>query len=294
MDKLRVTRYFLSLVLTLTIILAFIAAPVAVTAQDEEPGETTPSLTMECNIPSYSDDSGETFNYSCTMEYDGDEKITVNFDLDAPQGWYPYIQYSGKQVSSIDIGPGTDYGPDSVTFSVYLAPMTSEYPEPGDYNLTVTGTSGDLNFSETLTANVKAKYDFKLTTETGNLATKATSGKENHFTFDVVNNSSVEITNVVFNISKPSNWVVSTSPDKITSLGSGQTQQVDLIITPPEGKTVAGDYMITIKASSEKVNDSMDVRVTVETPSIWGWVGIIIIAVVIIGLIVLFMKMGRR
>jgi uncharacterized membrane protein len=38
----------------------------------------------------------------------------------------------------------------------------------------------------------------------------------------------------------------------------------------------------------------MQVRVTVLTPSIWGWVGIIIIVVVIVGLALLFMRLGRR
>ena len=66
------------------------------------------------------------------------------------------------------------------------------------------------------------------------------------------------------------------------------------MITPPQGKTIAGDYMINFKADTGTISQTMDVRVTVLTPTIWGWVGIIIIVVVIAGLAVLFMKLGRR
>ena len=64
-------------------------------------------------------------------------------------------------------------------------------------------------------------------------------------------------------------------------------------IKPPP-KTVAGDYMITLHVSGKQATaDKMDVRVTVETPSIWGWVGVIIIVIVVVGLIVVFMRFGR-
>jgi uncharacterized membrane protein len=66
------------------------------------------------------------------------------------------------------------------------------------------------------------------------------------------------------------------------------------VITPPQGKTIAGDYMINFKADTGSISQDMDVRVTVLTPTIWGWVGIIVIVVVIAGLAVLFMKLGRR
>ncbi len=53
------------------------------------------------------------------------------------------------------------------------------------------------------------------------------------------------------------------NPTTIDSLGAGQTQQVDVVINPPEGKTIAGDYMINLKADNGTVSQTMDVRVTV-------------------------------
>ena len=133
-----------------------------------------------------------------------------------------------------------------------------------------------------------------LTTDTGNLNTQATAGKDNNFSFNMVNSGSASLDNLNLTADKPQGWTVTFKPDKVDSISAGQTQQEQAIITPPEGKTIAGDYIITFKASNDKVNQSMQVRVTVLTPSIWGWVGIIIIVVVIGGLAVLFMRLGRR
>ena len=61
-------------------------------------------------------------------------------------------------------------------------------------------------------------------------------------------------------------------------------------------KTIAGDYMVAISASPESgyAFGNIDVRVTVLTPTIWGWVGIGIVVLVIAGLAVMFMRLGRR
>jgi uncharacterized repeat protein (TIGR01451 family) len=133
-----------------------------------------------------------------------------------------------------------------------------------------------------------------LDAENGRLSTNATAGKENHYSVSLVNTGSAAIDNVAFTSTKPDGWIVNFKPDKVESLGAGQTQQVDVVITPPEGKTIAGDYMINLTADNGTQSSELDVRVTADTPSIWGYVGIIIVVVVIAGLIVLFMKLGRR
>jgi len=83
-------------------------------------------------------------------------------------------------------------------------------------------------------------------------------------------------------------------PEKIGSLDAGTQQEVDVVITPPD-KTIAGDYMITLRADSEKVApDPLSIRVTVLTPTIWGWVGVLIVLAVIAGVGVVFWRLGRR
>jgi len=52
--------------------------------------------------------------------------------------------------------------------------------------------------------------------------------------------------------------------------------------------------MLNFSVKSEDTTDNIDVRVTVETPSIWGWIGIAIIVIVVIGVAVIFARLGRR
>ena len=73
----------------------------------------------------------------------------------------------------------------------------------------------------------------------------------------------------------------------------GVEREVDVIVTPPE-KTIAGDYLLTLKADSEKGADDLEMRITVLASTLWGWAGIGIAAGVIAGLIILFRRLGRR
>ena len=64
-------------------------------------------------------------------------------------------------------------------------------------------------------------------------------------------------------------------------------------ILAPE-RTIAGDYMLTLTANSPESNKSSDFRVTVSTPTIWGWIGFGIVGLVVLGLAVVFFRLGRR
>jgi uncharacterized membrane protein len=57
---------------------------------------------------------------------------------------------------------------------------------------------------------------------------------------------------------------------------------------------LAGDYVITIRASSDNANDSIDIRTTVETSPIGYLIGIAVLVAVAIGLFFVFQRYGRR
>jgi uncharacterized membrane protein len=301
MVKSRVLYWMIGLSLVFTLAFGVLSFQVPVKAQDTTPTPAaTPSptpppvtLTLKSNVPAYSDDSGSTFNFDCSLEYTGLDRITVNLTNTVPPGWSTYISYLGKTVNSIDIGPA-QFGSASASFTIYLSSPSGKLPDPGEYVVTLKATSGKFSPTLDLKATVKTRYQFVFTANSGRLSTSATAGEENHYTLDLTNNSSEPLLNISLNATKPENWIVTFKPEKIDSPGVGQTVQVEAIITPPSGKTIAGDYMVTMRGVNEKVNGSIDVRVTALTPSIWGWVGIIIVVVVIAAIVVLFLRLGRR
>jgi uncharacterized membrane protein len=301
MVKSRLQNIFLSLLVVIVVLVGFAAIPMAVSAEDTTATATAtatpeppPELKLNCDIPTYSDNSGSSFNFSVGISYSGNTTVTVNLSAAAPQGWYSLIMYSSKEVSSLPMGPMMYSSPDSKSISVTMYPNSGNSPDVGQYKLTLTASTGDLSKSIDLTAVVKAKYQFSMSTDSGKLSTTATAGKENSYSFNLKNEGSVTLENINLNVSKPENWEVTFVPDKVSSIGAGQTQKVDVKFKPPSGKTVAGDYIITLRSSNEHVASSMDVRVTVETSSMWGVISIIIIVVVIAGLAFLFLRLGRR
>ena len=88
-------------------------------------------------------------------------------------------------------------------------------------------------------------------------------------------------------------WTVEFRPDKIDALNSGEVKEIKMEILAPD-RTIAGDYLLTLTANAPEVNKSVEFRVTVSTPTIWGWVGFGIVALVVLGLAVVFFRLGRR
>jgi uncharacterized membrane protein len=261
MAKSWLIHLMLCLVLVLTLSSGLIAATAAF-AQDAATPTTTPiSLKLESTYPSLSADSGQSFSFDFDIKYSGDRQL-FNLNSTTQPGWdVTFTSSSGKTITAVQLGP-VDY----------------------------TVTESTIN----LKATVKARYSFELSTPTGNLNTSSTSGQENHSPMQVINTGSAAIDKLAFTATSPEGWIVTFSPNQIETIGAGQTQQVEVIITPPGGKTVAGDYMVNITANNGTISRTLDLRVTVSTPTIWGWVGIIIVVLVIAGLAVLFVKLGRR
>ena len=179
------------------------------------------------------------------------------------------------------------------TIKVRFGPVSEELPEPGDYVVTLEASSGDIKETIELKAIVTALYRFAFYTAAGRLNTEVTAGEENHLSIVVFNTGTAVIDKIDLLSSKPSGWSITYNPDKVESLEPGLAQDVDIVINPPR-KTIAGDYAVTLRAISKEHRSEMELRVTVLTPTIWGWVGIFIVVVVIAGLAVMFRQLGRR
>jgi uncharacterized membrane protein len=63
----------------------------------------------------------------------------------------------------------------------------------------------------------------------------------------------------------------------------------------PADKAIAGDYMVTITAKPEKESSkSVDFRITVRTSTLWGVVGVALIAVAVGVVAIAVLRFGRR
>lgn len=302
--KRKLPVFLIILTLTLSIILAM---PAALFAQEEEvveeeaiPEPEPEELIFETTLPKIQAEEGETFTFDFYVTYSpGDEPFgleedsqvkTFDISVNYPAGWAAVVAKGNTEATAINLKADS-----SESLKLLAVPRIKQ--EPGEYDFKVTFKSyveGDtLEGSIELTAVITATYDISLATKTGRLSTELKSGKDNLYKLIVTNNSSTSVENITLSSIEPEGWQVSFDNKEIDTIESGEKKEIDVTINPPE-KTIAGDYMLTFKAESENSTDDIELRVTVETPTIWGIVGIGIIVIVIVGVAIIFTRLGRR
>ena len=261
--------------------------------------EKAESIEVRAIHPSVEAIAGNDFVFEVEFKYTAADILGEprNFDLitTAPQGWEVYFtpQFEKeKRVSAIALKPG------SVAYSektrmVATAPFWP-LPEPGDYKITLEVVSGDLKDTIELKAVITASYALILAPAGERYDTKAKAGRDNYFSIKVGNLGTAPIDKITFSPDIPEGWSVQFSPEQVDELEAFGTRTIEMNIKPPP-ETIAGDYMISVRASGvQKTSEKVNIRVTVETPTVWRWIGVIIIAVVIMGLVVIFMRFSRR
>jgi uncharacterized membrane protein len=163
----------------------------------------------------------------------------------------------------------------------------------GDYSLTATVTSPDGTAIDT-PLNIRLKSSSDMTMTAGKLQYDAKPGQTFEIDVYVTNSGSgAALTNVHLEADAPDGWTVQVSPNRTSSLTAGSTQTFRAMVNPP-GNIVPSDYSVTHKAVSDKAEKEKDYRITVKVDSIVPYIGGGIILAVIVGLVLMYRKYGRR
>lgn len=259
----------------------------------EEP-EVEDTIELTATHTKLEEISGGTFEFEVKMTYKGEEDRFFDLEAIGPKDWFIAITPSypkDKRIRNIRL----DGGRIAVeTIAVQASVPFYLRPEPGDYNIAVTATSGELIGSIDLTAVITAKYELGLTPTNELYNTKVTSGKDNPFSTRLTNHGTAVIDDITFSSNKPQGWIIEYSPEEVNTLDASESKEININIKP-DAKAISGDYAISIRAASAKATaERLEIRVTVETPTIWGWTGVGIILVVIAGMAVVIMRFSRR
>jgi uncharacterized membrane protein len=244
--------------------------------------------------------SGNSVEFTVSLEYTGDVARVFDLTATGPTDWTTSITPSyprDKQILDIRMEPpGEEESSTIEQIVVSATPASWLLPELGEYPITLEASSGELTSTIELTAvvtSIPASYSIYLTTPDGVLSTTAQAGKDNYFTLAVANSGTGDIDNINLSTNKPKGWTVELSLTNIDSLTAENFQTVEMNIKTP-ADAIAGDYEIIVRASGTQASDSLEIRVTVKTSAVWGWVGIGIIVLVIAGLAFIFMRFSRR
>jgi len=237
---------------------------------------------------------GRNFEFVVHVNNDTDQDLTFDLVVEVPPEWTVYMTrgWREEKITNLMVKAGE-------TEDARLVVMPSPYQEPGKYprEYPVTFSAKAANFEDTvnLRAVMTATYDLIFTTpeDRPQLNTTATAGEPTHVSLLLVNNGSAPLEDISFTSTSPEGWTITFTPDKLDSLDAISLREIDVSIQPA-ANAIAGDYAIILKANSKQGSDSLNFRVTVETPTAWGWVGIIIAVLVIAALLGTFITLRRR
>ncbi|MFH0941534.1 MAG: NEW3 domain-containing protein [Chloroflexota bacterium] len=236
--------------------------------------------------------SGGSFEFEVFIKYVGQAARTFDLAAVSPKDWSVSVTPSyprDKKIKNIRLASGLGETVVVQTSTPYW--LTAE---PGTYDIKLEVSDPDLRASILLEVVITARYDLWVGPADGRLNIRVQAGRDNFYTLTVKNQSTATINNLTFSRSKPSDWTIQFNPEKIDTLAAGEERTVKVNLKPPQN-AIAGDYQITLGSTgSEARASSIDVRVTVETPSLWGWVGVGVIVLVVIGLGFVIMRLGRR
>lgn len=281
------------------LMLAAIAAAQVISASvvlaDVQPAD---KLELNCKYPVLTSEGTVSFTYEVEVLYSG-EGAKKTFDLSAKvPGEFSYSfqssAYGSSSIKAIQLDPVRAY-PETIKLTVQSLRLLLE---PGEYPITVEVSSGNIKQTIDLKAVINSKAVIDMTTPTERLNADATAGSESTFPITIKNTGTIALLNVTVSSAAskhPTGWTVKFTPEKIDKLDVDSEKEVIVTVKPPE-KTIAGDYMVTIEAQPESkaTQKAMDIRITVLTPTVWGWVGVGIVVLVVIGLVFMFWKLGRR
>lgn len=258
--------------------------PLELTVEEKLP----PRLKFDVELPTLRGSPNTTFRYRATLENEGDEELLVNLDAEAPEGFQVTfkLRFGSEEVTSLPLKAG-----ESKSLDIEVRPPRQA---PADeYKITVRARGGEASAALTLTAVVTGQADLEVTTPDGRLSGRATAGRENTFKIVVRNQGSAPARDVEMSAFEPSGWTVEFEPKTILEIPPDGEEEVTARIKPSE-KAVAGDYMLTIRANAQGESDSAELRLTVVTSTLWGAVGVALIAVAlgVVGLAVA--RFGRR
>jgi uncharacterized membrane protein len=243
----------------------------------------TEFTTTQSNMEGHANAS---FTFKATLKNRTADKQLYALVADAPRGWDVTFKADYKQVTSVEMEENS-------TKDITVEIKPPERVEAGKYQISVGAATSATSASLNLEVVITGSYDIDLTTPKGLLSTSITAGHEKKVELVVRNTGSSELTGIKLNASTPVNWNVTFDPKSVDKLRPGEEAQV-LATIKADSKAIPGDYVTNMEAKTPEKSSKISFRISVKTPMLWGWVGILIILGAAGGIYYLFRKFGRR
>ena len=241
-------------------------------------------LTATPKFPVLRGSPKSSFDFNVAVKNESGADMTVNLRVDAPGGFTTTFKegYSTQEITSLSIKANESK---DITVAVKPAPRAPAGETP--ILLAIAGDKASVQAK--LALDISGQPAITVTGQDERLSGEATAGQERSIPLIIRNTGSAPARGVAVSATPPSGWKISFDPKEIPEIAAGEELKVSALVTP-SAKAIAGDYMVSVRASGEGVSESANYRVTVTTSTLWGVTGI---AVIIAALLVLVGAVGR-
>lgn len=260
---------------------------------EKEIEEGTNEILISTKYPTLESPSGQVMKYEIEVKNQTEEEQVMDFTVDIPQGWRASISPRWREEERISALKINKAGSETLLLSI-TPPYSAEKDE---YDLQFIARAGELEKTLDLKAIVTGTYKLGMGTESGNLKLSAVAGEEKDYSFYIWNEGSAVIDNVSFTGNVPDGWEVKFDPEKLDELASvvqsQKPEKITMTLNVPQN-TIPGDYLVTVNAGGNQDQKEIQFRTTVQVPTKWGWIGVVIILAILAILLGIFMKLKRR
>ncbi len=263
---------------------AQVSLPIAITLAKDLPAK----LTVEPQLPSLRGTSKSSFEYQLNIKNDSGRNLVVSFAAQAQANYETTFteQYGSQEISSIPVEAGQSKG-------IKLRVRPPSTIGAGRYPVTVKVSAEDASAETSVTLEIVGQPRLTLSGRDGLLSARAEAGTETTLSIVVTNTGTAPAEEIELAGSGPSGWKINFEPKTIDRIAPGQNKEVQAQITPP-AKAVAGDYVTSLRASARGETASSDFRMAVTTSTLWGIVGVGVIAIAALIMLGAVLRFGRR
>lgn len=258
--------------------------PLTLTVGTEAPAK----LSLKSRLPSLRGTPRSSFEYTVTVGNDSGKDLTVALSAQGPANFQTTFTegFGSNEISSIPVEAGQ-------TKDIKVKVTPPRDVKAGDYPVLVKvaaeGATADLR----VTLQISGQGRLALSTKDGRLSGEAEIGKASTYTLVLNNDGTAAVDEIEMAGTVPTNWKVEFNPKTIATLAPNEKKEVQVMVTPAD-KAIAGDYVASFRATARGESSAADFRITVTTSTLWGLVGIGIIAVALLVLLGAVARFGRR
>jgi uncharacterized membrane protein len=253
-------------------------------------GKAVPAkLKLTASLPELRGAPTAAFKFRTTVVNDSGRDAVIDFATDLPKTFDVSVTeaYGTQQLAGLPVKAGQ-----SKDLDVSVTPARDT--KAGQYAFKLTARTDQATTTLPLSMDIVGQPHVSLSGEGERLSAAAYAGSANPINLIVRNSGSETAQQVALSASTPEGWKTEFDPKVIPQIAPGGQAKVVAMVTPSD-RAIAGDYQASFTATPKgQSGDSSDFRITVETSTLWGIVGVAVIGAALVVVALAVFRFGRR